>query len=49
MLRKSNYEKMAEKILYSKIPDTIPSLRLGRMHKNDASTMFLENYLDYNN
>jgi len=48
MSQKSNYEKLAEEILHSKIPDTIPSLRWRRMHENDAFTMYLENYLDCN-
>lgn len=44
ILRRSNYEKLAEEILYSKLPNTIPSLEWGRMHENDAFTAYLENY-----
>ena len=29
MLRQSNYSKLAEEILHSKLPDTIPSLKMG--------------------
>lgn len=45
MLRQSNHAKLAEEILHSKLPDTIPSLKWGRTHENDAFTEYLESYL----
>ena len=45
MLQRSNYEKLAEEILYSKLPDTIASLKWGKTHENDAFTTYLERYL----
>jgi len=45
MLCQSNHAKLAEEILYSKLPDTIPSLKWGHAHENDAFTECLESYL----
>ena len=45
MLRQSNHTKLAEEILHSKLPDTIPSLKWGRTHENEAFTEYLESYL----
>ena len=42
MLRKSNYAKLAEEILFTKLPDTIPSLKWGRLHESDAFCQYLE-------
>ena len=43
ILRKSNYAKLAEEILFSKLPDSIPSLKWGRLHESDAFSQYLEN------
>ena len=42
MLRKSNYGKLAEEILFAKLPDSIPSLKWGRLHESDAFGQYLE-------
>ena len=34
---------MAEEILFSKLPDSIPSLKWGRLHESDAFSQYLEN------
>ena len=48
VLRKSNFPKLAEEITFSSIPDTIPSIRWGRMHENDAFAQYLENHTSNN-
>lgn len=42
MLRCSNFTKLAEGTLFTKLPDAIPSLKWGREHKSDAFTDYLE-------
>ena len=42
MLRKSNYSKLAEEILFTKLPDTISSLKWGRLHESDAFCQYLD-------
>ena len=42
MLRKSNYGKLAEEILFTKLPDYISSLKWGRLHESDAFSQYLE-------
>ena len=42
ILHKSNYAK-AEEILFSKLPDSKPSLKWGRLHESDAFSQYLEN------
>ena len=49
MLHKSNYIKLAEEILYSKLTDTILSLKWGRIHKNDAFTEYFEQFVGESN
>ena len=49
MLRKSNYIKLAEEILHSKLADTIPSLKWGRIHENDVFTEYLEQFVGESN
>ena len=44
VLRKSNYSKLAEEILFSKISDAIPSIKWGRIHESDAFAQYLECY-----
>ena len=43
MLCKSNYDKLAEEILFAKLSDSIPSLKWGKLHKSDAFCQYLEN------
>lgn len=43
ILRKSNYAKLAEEILFSRLPDSIPSLKWDRLHESDAFSQYLEN------
>ena len=45
MLRRSNHIKLADEILNSKLADTIPSLKWGRIHENDAFTEYLEQFV----
>ena len=42
MLRKSNYGKLAEEILFAKLPDYVSSLKWGRLHESDAFSQYLE-------
>ena len=42
MLRCSNFTKLAEEILFTKLPDAIPSLKWGRERESDAFTEYLE-------
>ena len=42
LLRKSNYTKLAEEILYSKLPESVPSLKWGKVHEDQAFTQYLE-------
>lgn len=42
LLRRSNFIKLAEEILFTKLPDTILSLKWGREHEGDAFTEYLE-------
>ena len=37
ILHQSNHAKLAEEILHSKLPDTIPSLKWDRTHENEVS------------
>ena len=45
MLRRSNHIKLADEILNSKLADTIPSLKWGCIHENDAFTEYLEQFV----
>ena len=45
MLCQSNHTKLAEETPHSKLPDTIPSLKWGRTHENEAFTEYLESFL----
>ena len=49
MLHKSNHIKLAEEILHSKLTDTLPSLKWGRIHENDAFTEYLEQFVGEKN
>lgn len=42
MLRHSNFTKLAQEILFTKLPDAIPSLKWGKEHESDAFTEYLE-------
>ena len=42
VLHKSNYSKLAEVILFSKISDVIPSITWGRIYESDAFAQYLE-------
>ena len=42
LLRRSNYTKLAEEILYSKLPESIPSLKWGKIHEDEAFIQYLE-------
>ena len=42
MLCKSNYDKLAEEILFAKLPNSLPSLKWGRLHESDAFCYYLE-------
>ena len=42
MLCRSNFTKLAEEILFTKLPNAIPSLKWGREHESDAFTEYLE-------
>ena len=46
---KPNHIKLAEEILHSKLADTIPSLKWGRIHENDAFTEYLQQFVGENN
>ena len=42
MLHHSNFMKLAEEVLFTKLPDAIPNLKWGREHESDAFTEYLE-------
>ena len=45
MLHRSNHIKLADEILYSKLADTIPSLKWGCIYENDAFTEYLTRFV----
>ena len=49
MLCKPNDIKLAEEILHSKLADTIPSLKWGHIHENDAFTEYIQQFVGENN
>ena len=49
MLCKSNYIKLAEEILHSKLADTILRLKWGHIHENDVFSEYLEQFVAENN
>ena len=48
VLRKSNFPKLAEEILFSSISGAIPSIKWGRVHESDAFAQYLENHTSNN-
>ena len=40
---------LLKKILHSKLADTIPNLKWGRIHENDAFTEYLDQFVGENN